>query len=123
MIRAGKKEDVLVNRLPEAVKSNLESFVNDSTIKSFLEEIQKEFPDFENYKIEIAKGLNRCENIFKYRYPKTEIGTFFSLFNADVHEFDSIIWIGLDMYLGAQNKLTNLLPNESLPQYLSLIHI
>ena len=41
-----------------------------------------------------------------------KIGTFFSLFNADVHEFDSIIWIGLDMYLGANNKLTKLLPNE-----------
>ena len=118
MIRAGKKEDVLVNRLSEAVKSNLESFVNDSTIKSFLVEIQQEFPDFENYKIEIAKGLNRCENLFKYRYPKKEIGTFFSLFNADVHEFDSIIWIGLDMYLGPENRVTKLLPNESLPQYI-----
>jgi hypothetical protein len=118
MIRAGKKEDVLVNRLPEAVKSNLESFVNDSTIKSFLVEIQNEFPDFESYKIEIAKGLNRCENLFKYRYPKKEIGTFFSLFNADVHEFDSIIWIGLDMYLGPENRVTKLLPNESLPQYI-----
>ena len=32
---------------------------------------------FDNYKIEIAKGLNRCENIFNYRYPKMEIGTFF----------------------------------------------
>lgn len=118
MIRAGKKEDVLVSRLPEKVKSNLESFINDTTIKSFLTEIQKEFPDFDNYKIEIAKGLNRCENIFNYRYPKMEIGTFFSLFNADVHEFDSIIWIGLDMYLGPENRVTKLLPNESLPQYI-----
>ena len=41
MIRAGKKEDVLVNRLPEAVKSNLESFVNDSTIKVFLKNYRK----------------------------------------------------------------------------------
>jgi len=118
MIRAGKKEDVLVSRLPISVKSNLKSFVNDSTIRIFLAELQKEFPDFENYKIEIAKGLNRCENIFKYRYPKMKIGTFFSLFNADVHEFDSIIWIGLDMYLGADNEVTKLLPNESLPQYI-----
>jgi hypothetical protein len=118
MIRAGKKEDVLVSRLPISVKSNLKSFVNDSTIRIFLSEVQREFPDFENYKIEIAKGLNRCENIFKYRYPKMKIGTFFSLFNADVHEFDSIIWIGLDMYLGADNEVTKLLPNESLPQYI-----
>ena len=118
MIRAGKKKDVLVSRLPEKVKSNLESFINDTTIKSFLTEIQKEFPDFDNYKIEIAKGLNRCENIFNHRYPKMEIGTFFSLFNADVHEFDSIIWIGLDMYLGPENRVTKLLPNESLPQYI-----
>ena len=118
MIRAGEKEDVLVSSLSDSVKSNLKSFVNDSVIRSFLMEIQKEFPDFDDYKIEIAKGLNRCENIFKYRYPKKEIGTFFSLFNADVHEFDSIIWIGLDMYLGPDNKVTKLIPNESLPQYI-----
>ena len=118
MIRAGKKEEVLVSRLPEKVKSNLNSFINDSIIRIFLSEIQKEFPNFENYKIEIAKGLNRCENIFKYRYAKKEIGTFFSLFNADVHEFDSIIWIGLDMYLGPENEVTKLIPNESLPQYI-----
>ena len=118
MIRAGEKEDILVSSLSDSVKSNLKSFVNDSVIRSFLMEIQKEFPDFDDYKIEIAKGLNRCENIFKYRYPKKEIGTFFSLFNADVHEFDSIIWIGLDMYLGPDNKVTKLIPNESLPQYI-----
>jgi hypothetical protein len=118
MIRAGKKEDVLVTNLSDSVKLNLETFINDSIIRSFLIEIQEEFPDFENYMIEIAKGLNRCESIFKYRYPKREIGTFFSLFNADVHEFDSIIWIGLDMYLGADNKITKLIPNESLPQYI-----
>lgn len=118
MIRAGKKEDVLVSKLPSSVKSNLKNFVNDSIIRSFLFEIHKVFPDFKNFRIEIAKGLNRCENIFKYQYPKEKIGTFFSLFNADVHEFDSIIWIGLDMYLGADNKVTKLLPNESLPQYI-----
>ena len=54
MIRAGT--DVLVSRLPEKVKSNLESFINDTTIKSYLKEIQKEFPNFDKYKIEIAKG-------------------------------------------------------------------
>ena len=105
MIRTGKKEDVLVSKLPSSVKSNLKNFVNDSIIRSFLFEIHKVFPDFKNFRIEIAKGLNRCENIFKYQYPKEKIGTFFSLFNADVHEFDSIIWIGLDMYLGADNKV------------------
>tara|TARA_Y100000768_G_scaffold373316_1_gene341811 strand:- start:84 stop:896 length:813 start_codon:yes stop_codon:yes gene_type:complete len=118
MIRAGKKEDVLVSKLPSTVKLNLKNFVNDSIIRSFLFEIHKVFPDFKNFRIEIAKGLNRCENIFKYQYPKEKIGTFFSLFNADVHEFDSIIWIGLDMYLGTDNKVTKLLPNESLPQYI-----
>ena len=117
MIRAGKKEEILKSKLSKETTNKLQLFINDSIISNILKEIDLEFPDFEYYNKEISKGLNRYESLFGISYPKKEIGTFFSLFNADVHEFDSIIWIGLDMYLGPKNKITNLIPTESLPQY------
>ena len=117
MIRAGEKEEILKSKLSKETTNKLQLFINDSIISNILKEIDLEFPDFEYYNKEISKGLNRYESLFGISYPKKEIGTFFSLFNADVHEFDSIIWIGLDMYLGPKNKITNLIPTESLPQY------
>ena len=117
MIRAGKKEEILKSKLSKETTNKLQLFINDSIISNILKEIDLEFPDFEYYNKEISKGLNRYESLFGISYPKKEIGTFFSLFNADVHEFDSIIWIGLDMYLGPKNKITNLIPTESLHQY------
>ena len=117
MIRAGKKEEILKSKLSKETTNKLHLFFNDSIISNILKEIELEFPDFEYYNKEISKGLYRYESLFGISYPKKEIGTFFSLFNADVHEFDSIIWIGLDMYLGPKNKITNLIPTESLPQY------
>ena len=117
MIRAGKKEEILKSKLSKKTTNKLQLFINDSIISNILKEIELEFPDFEYYNKEISKGLNRYESLFGFSYPKKEIGTFFSLFNADVHEFDSIIWIGLDMYLGPKNKITKLIPTESLPQY------
>ena len=117
MIRAGEKEEILNSKLSKETTDKLQLFINDSTISNILEEIEKEFPDFEYYNKEISKGLNRYKSLFGVSYPKNKIGTFFSLFNADVHEFDSIIWIGLDMYLGPKNRITNLIPTESLPQY------
>ena len=117
MIRAGKKEEILKSKLSKETTNKLQLFINDSIISDILKEIELEFPDFEYYNKEISKGLNRYESIFGFSYPKKEIGTFFSLFNADVHVFDSIIWIGLDMYLGPKNKITKLIPTESLPQY------
>ena len=117
MIRAGKKEEILKSKLSKETTNKLQLFINDSIISDILKEIELEFPDFEYYNKEISKGLNRYESIFGFSYPKKEIGTFFSLFNADVHVLDSIIWIGLDMYLGPKNKITKLIPTESLPQY------
>ena len=117
MIRAGEKEEILVSKLSKETTEKLQLFINDSIISDIIKEINLEFPDFEYYNKEISKGLNRYESLFGISYPKNKIGTFFSLFNADVHEFDSIIWIGLDMYLGPKNKITNLIPAESLPQY------
>ena len=117
MIRAGEKEEILVSKLSKETTEKLQLFINDSIISEIIKEINLEFPDFEYYNKEISKGLNRYESLFDVSYTKNKIGTFFSLFNADVHEFDSIIWIGLDMYLGPKNKITNLIPAESLPQY------
>ena len=118
MIRAGKKEEILKSKLSKVKTTNkLQLFINDSIISDILKEIELEFPDFEYYNKEISKGLNRYESLFGFSYPKKEIGTFFSLFNADVHEFDSIILIGLDMYLGPKIRLLNSIPTESLPQY------
>ena len=39
MIRAGKKEDVLVSRLPNSVKSNLKDFVNKVMQKCYQQQI------------------------------------------------------------------------------------
>ena len=118
MLRAGDMKDVQVEKLSKQVKEKLDQFKSDTVINNILKEIQKEFDDFEYYKLEIAKGLSRYETIFNFRYKSQKIGTFFSLFNADVVEFDSIIWIGLDMYIGPENRITKLIRSESLPQYI-----
>ena len=118
MLRAGDMKDVQVKKLSIPVMETLNKFKSDTVINNILKEIQKEFDDFEYYKLEIAKGLSRYESIFNFKYESQKIGTFFSLFNADVVEFDSIIWIGLDMYIGPENRITKLIRSESLPQYI-----
>ena len=90
MIRAGKKEEILKSKLSKETTNKLQLFINDSIISDILKEIELEFPDFEYYNKEISKGLNRYESLFGFSYPKKK-SVLFSLFNADVHEFDSII--------------------------------
>ena len=118
MIRAGKKEEISSSKISFETKQKLRLFINDSIIKNILQEIQSKFTNIDYYKNEIGKGLSRYETLFGKTCSPKKIGTFFSLFNADVHEFDSIIWIGLDMYLGSDNKIIKLLPTESLPNYI-----
>ena len=114
MIRAGSKEEILVPKISNSTHLKLEQFKNDSIILQILKEIQLNFSNFEYYKEQISKGLQRYESLFGKTYRSKKIGTFFSLFNADVHEFDSIIWIGLDMYLGPESKIIKQLPSEPL---------
>ncbi len=118
MIRAGSKEEILVPKISNSTHLKLEQLKNDSIILQILKEIQVNFSNFEYYKAQISKGLQRYESLFGKTYRSKKIGTFFSLFNADVHEFDSIIWIGLDMYLGPESKIIKQLPSESLPNYI-----
>ena len=118
MIRAGKKEEILSNTISIETKQKLSLFINDTIIKDILQEIQLKFTNIDYYKNEIGKGLSRYETLFGKTYSPKKIGTFFSLFNSDVHEFDSIVWIGLDMYLGSENNIIKLLPTESLPNYI-----
>lgn len=118
MIRAGSKEEISNTVISRSTSIKLEQFKNDSIIQEILQEIQLNFSDFEYYKAQISKGLQRYESLFGKTYKSKKIGTFFSLFNADVHEFDSIIWIGLDMYLGPENSIIKKLPSEPLPNYI-----
>ena len=63
-------------KIPEKlkqVKEKLDQFKSDTVINNILKEIQKEFDDFEYYKLEIAKGLSRYETIFNFGYKSQKI--------------------------------------------------
>lgn len=87
-----------------------------STVEG-LKEIKTVFKDFEPYKQGITDGFKHV----KFHYPSTKpikIVTFHSGFNYGVFPVENEIGIGLEMYLGKENKITQALPTEKFPQYI-----
>jgi hypothetical protein len=100
----------------DSVYKALKYFVQDKDMKEVFNETQKVFTDQEINKIEsqLTDGFKHL----KYHLPQTTIPTqyvtFISGFNYNITTLDSTLGIGLDMYMGQQNKFYQML---QLPKY------
>jgi hypothetical protein len=80
-------------------------FLNDQDVISLLRKVENTFPenDFEMEKQELAKGFARYSYHFQGR-PIPEVFCFASAFTFTTVVDDSLLGIGLDMYLGKEYK-------------------
>ncbi len=103
MLRSGSVYD-------DSIGTYLWYFVTDSIMKKTVDDIETTFSDFdavENQIIDLFKHQ-------KYHLPEsplpTKIITYNSAFNYGVISTDSAIGIGLEMYLGTENRIVQELP-------------
>lgn len=110
MIRVDPANDSLSVR-------TLDMFMNFPATVESLKEIKKVFGNFDAQKQEIEKAFKYV----KYHYPETpdiSIVTYNTGFNFGVFPVENEIGIGLEMYLGENNKVTAALPVQKFPQYM-----
>ena len=118
MIRAGEKDHLSnPNKIDSFTIPKLQHFLNDSSMKVIFKSIAATFNEFDDYKEKISVGMANYSDIFNTGITHTQIGTFYSNFNATVLENDHVIWIGLDMYLGNDNDIVKMLPPNTFPNY------
>ena len=92
---------------------NINSFLNDAAIATVYADVQKEFSSTEELSERLEDGFKR----FRYFFPKKtvpHIATFVSGFNYPLAVTDSVLGIGLDMYLGKKYNYYKLM---AIPQY------
>lgn len=117
MLRMGASEDLAnKSKVDSLVIPNLNAFINDTSMKLIFKGINEKFSNLEYYENEISKGFARTNQLFGTS-KNISIGTFYSNFNATVLENDNVIWIGLDMYLGTDHPIIDMLPITSIPQF------
>lgn len=92
---------------------NFNKFTSDTTILSLYRSVLDVYPDLSD----IQKQLNDAFKYYNYYFPQKNIPnivSFLSAFNYAMVADDSLLAIGLDMYLGADNKYY---PQLGIPQY------
>ena len=94
----------------------LEKFLNDSTMQMVYSQIKELYGDFSTYENELNDGFKHYKFHFKDSLVPQVI-TFYSNFNAKTFPMDSVLGIGLDMYLGTDNDIVKSLPYEIFPEY------
>lgn len=108
MLRAGSVYD-------DSIGTLLSFFVNDSMMQMMMEDLETEFSDFTVVEDQLTDVFKRL----KYHLPNApqpkKIITYNGAFTFGVVSTDSVIGIGLDMYLGAQNRLVR---EIRFPQYM-----
>lgn len=99
------------------VALNLKRFTTDLDMKDVAREIEKTFSDLSALEAE----LNKSFRYYKYYFPEhslPKIVTYHSGFNYGAYCTDSVLGIGLEMYLGRNNQLVQALPNQVFPAYI-----
>ena len=99
------------------IGARLQRFVSDSIIQLIYTDIKHEFGDFTAYENEFKEAFKH----YKYYFPDSlvpRLVTFYSNFNAKVFPANNTLAIGLDMYLGADNKSVQQIPPDVLPQFI-----
>jgi len=110
MIRVDPANDSLCLRI-------LDLFMYDPTITESVKEINRVFGNFDSYKKEIEQAFKYV----KHHYPETpeiSVITYNTGFNFGVFPVDNEIGLGLEMYLGKDNKVVLALPVQKFPQYM-----
>lgn len=80
---------------------NLNHFSSDSSVRRTYEDVLKNFEDFSAEKQSLTNAFKR----YKFYFPEKIIPQFFTMvsaFNYGIMVFDSLIVVGLDMYLGQE---------------------
>lgn len=98
------------------VDFNLSRFVNDIDMQDVFSEIQRAHPDVNWLADELTTGFK----YYKYHFPKTVVPrlvVYHSGFNYGTYCTDSVLGVGLEMYLGANNDIVKALPIQAFPQY------
>ncbi len=86
-------------------------------MQNIYSDIDDKFNDFSPYETELKKAFI----YYKHYFPDSatpNIITFYSNFNSNIFPFENNLAIGLDMYLGKENKIVKNLPPEHMPQYI-----
>ncbi len=94
-------------------KQNLLGFLNDPDIKSVYAECRKQYPDLQEEEKALSEAFGRYQRIF----PDSLIPKLVSMisgFNYTIATSDSVLAIGLDMYLGSKCRFYELL---AMPQF------
>lgn len=110
MIRAGSPHDPMI-------AYRLERFVTDTLIQKINLKIKQVYGDFSPYEQELSQAFA----YYQHYYPQSQtpiIIPFYSGFNAKTFPYRDTLGIGLDMFLGANEEITQRLPPEFFPQYL-----
>lgn len=110
MLRGGSPYDSLID-------VTLEKFTSDEVMRQVYEDIQKKYPNLSDIEAEISDAFKHLI----YYYPKAKVPKFVaynSVFNFGVFTTDSCIGIGLDMYLGPENRIVKQISNEAIPQFI-----
>ena len=98
----------------EVLATNLNQYTHDKYIREVYDESQKKYKDVGDMKEE----LNDVFKYYRHYFPKKTIPTIVTYtapFNYNVMTMDSVLGIGLDMYLGSDYKYYSSL---ELPQYM-----
>jgi hypothetical protein len=94
-------------------KQNLLGFLNDPDIKSVSAECRKQYPELHEEENALSEAFGRYQRIF----PDSQVPKLVSMisgFNYTVATSDSVLAIGLDMYLGSKCRFYELL---AMPQF------
>lgn len=119
-----KKYGVFFNRFNENIiqignadradySSNINNFITDAAIESVYDDVERSFASTEK----LSKELEDALKYYNYYFPNKSIPqvvTFISGFNYPIAVTDSVLAIGLDMYLGKQYNYYKLM---AMPQY------
>lgn len=98
-----------------AMLTNLNAFVKDKDVQDIYNRTKKVFPSAETEKMfsDVESFLNQYQHYFG-KHPVKQIVTYISAFNYNIITTDSIIGVGLDMYLGSACEFY---PSIGIPAY------
>lgn len=110
MLRAGSPEDSLITVY-------LDRFTHDPIMTQVYQDISSQYKDLGWLKEDLDEAFRHL----KYYYPDAKepvVVTFNSAFNYGVSTFEKHIGLGLDMYLGPDNRVVKQIPTEEIPQFI-----
>lgn len=110
MLRSGSPKDSMI-------VVSLDRFISDPTMIQVYQDISATYPELDWLK----EDLEQAFRYLRYYYPDAAIPrivTYNSVFNYGVSTFKDQIGLGLDMYLGPENRTVKKISPEALPQFL-----